>query len=78
MMATTVGAGSSLLRFATIFSKHLIQELNHTEISAKGLITLDVGLAGFALMPPPPTQSANWIRGKNGWFSERFAFLLRL
>ncbi|KAL1963588.1 hypothetical protein VTN77DRAFT_8033 [Rasamsonia byssochlamydoides] len=29
------------------------------------------GLAAFVLMPPGPTQTANWSRGKKGWFSER-------
>jgi hypothetical protein len=22
-------------------------------------------------MPPGPTQTRNWFRGKNGWFTER-------
>ncbi|KAF2400138.1 MFS general substrate transporter [Trichodelitschia bisporula] len=37
----------------------------------EGLITLVVGLLAFGLMPPSPTQTANWFRGKKGWFSER-------
>lgn len=23
-------------------------------------------------MPPGPTQTANWSRGKKGWFTERY------
>ncbi|KAL1862786.1 hypothetical protein VTK73DRAFT_6645 [Phialemonium thermophilum] len=37
----------------------------------EGLITGTVGLLAYVLMPPGPTQTANWARGKNGWFSER-------
>ncbi|KAL9623144.1 MAG: hypothetical protein Q9160_002459 [Pyrenula sp. 1 TL-2023] len=37
----------------------------------EGLITFVFGLAAFALMPPSPTQTANWSRGKKGWFTER-------
>ncbi|KAI9733104.1 MAG: hypothetical protein M1834_003651 [Cirrosporium novae-zelandiae] len=36
-----------------------------------GILTLIIGLLAFALMPPSPTQTANWIRGKKGWFTER-------
>ncbi|EXJ60571.1 hypothetical protein A1O7_04724 [Cladophialophora yegresii CBS 114405] len=37
----------------------------------EGLLTLVLGLIAFALMPPSPTQTANWARGKKGWFTER-------
>jgi hypothetical protein len=37
----------------------------------KGLLTLTLGLIAFVLMPPSPTQTANWARGKKGWFTER-------
>ncbi|XDG05025.1 hypothetical protein ABKA04_004640 [Annulohypoxylon sp. FPYF3050] len=37
----------------------------------EALITLIVGLLSFGLMPPGPCQTANWFRGKNGWFSPR-------
>ncbi|KAL2001521.1 hypothetical protein VTN02DRAFT_1662 [Thermoascus thermophilus] len=37
----------------------------------EALITLVVGLAAYILMPPGPTQTANWSRGKTGWFTER-------
>ncbi|KAL4804756.1 major facilitator superfamily domain-containing protein [Aspergillus unguis] len=37
----------------------------------EGLLTLVIGLAAFALMPPGPCQTANWARGKKGWFTER-------
>ncbi|KAH7140379.1 major facilitator superfamily domain-containing protein [Dactylonectria estremocensis] len=36
-----------------------------------GLITLVFGLLAYGLMPPGPTQTANWFRGKKGWFTER-------
>ncbi|KIW57619.1 hypothetical protein PV05_02188 [Exophiala xenobiotica] len=37
----------------------------------EGLFTLVVGLTAFTLMPPGPCQTANWARGKKGWFTER-------
>ncbi|KAI0123939.1 major facilitator superfamily domain-containing protein [Xylariales sp. AK1849] len=37
----------------------------------EGLITGTVSLLSFALMPPGPTQTANWSRGKKGWFTPR-------
>jgi len=39
--------------------------------TSKGVMTLVIGLASFPLMPAGPTQSANWARGKKGWFTER-------
>ncbi|KAL4905424.1 hypothetical protein BDW74DRAFT_167677 [Aspergillus multicolor] len=37
----------------------------------EGLLTLLIGLVAFVLMPPGPCQTANWARGKEGWFTER-------
>ncbi|KAK9244604.1 major facilitator superfamily domain-containing protein [Lipomyces tetrasporus] len=37
----------------------------------EGGITLAVGLLSAVLMPPSPTKTASWFRGKNGWFTER-------
>ncbi|KAM5352757.1 hypothetical protein ACJ41O_005479 [Fusarium nematophilum] len=37
----------------------------------EGALTLIVGLLAIGLMPPSPTQTANWFRGKQGWFDER-------
>ncbi|KAL2822697.1 major facilitator superfamily domain-containing protein [Aspergillus cavernicola] len=37
----------------------------------EGLLTLVIGLSAFILMPPGPCQTANWARGKKGWFTER-------
>lgn len=37
----------------------------------EGTITGIVGIASWVLMPPGPTQTASWSRGKDGWFSER-------
>ncbi|KAF7554079.1 hypothetical protein G7Z17_g3185 [Cylindrodendrum hubeiense] len=37
----------------------------------EGLITLVFGLVAYGLMPPGPTQTANWFRGKKGWFNKR-------
>ncbi|GKU05782.1 phthalate transporter [Fusarium langsethiae] len=33
--------------------------------------SLTIGLASFAMMPAGPTETASWIRGKNGWFTAR-------
>ncbi|OQV04527.1 hypothetical protein CLAIMM_09390 [Cladophialophora immunda] len=37
----------------------------------EGLLTFVLGLVAFVLMPPGPCQTANWARGKKGWFTER-------
>ncbi|TLS21734.1 uncharacterized protein PpBr36_09531 [Pyricularia pennisetigena] len=37
----------------------------------EGLMTLTIGLFSFGLMPAGPCQTANWFRGKKGWFNER-------
>ncbi|KAL5342108.1 major facilitator superfamily domain-containing protein [Aspergillus crustosus] len=37
----------------------------------EGLLTLLIGLIAFVLMPAGPCQTANWARGKRGWFTER-------
>jgi MFS family permease len=37
----------------------------------EGLITMVVGFSGFLLMPPSPTQTASWFRGKDGWFTKK-------
>ena len=38
----------------------------------EGIITAVVGLAAFHFMPPSPTQTAGFPRGKKGWFTERY------
>ncbi|KAJ9294450.1 hypothetical protein DTO217A2_9178 [Paecilomyces variotii] len=37
----------------------------------EGLFTIVIGFAAFIFMPPSPTQTAGWLRGKKGWFTER-------
>ncbi|KAK9452719.1 major facilitator superfamily domain-containing protein [Dipodascopsis uninucleata] len=37
----------------------------------EGAITCAIGVLSSLLMPPSPTQTKSWFRGKNGWFSER-------
>ncbi|KAK0614350.1 major facilitator superfamily domain-containing protein [Immersiella caudata] len=37
----------------------------------EGLFTLIIGVLSWGLMPPGPTQTRNWFRGKDGWFTER-------
>jgi len=37
----------------------------------EGILTLIIGIFSWGLMPPGPTQTRNWFRGKDGWFSER-------
>ncbi|CAI7615957.1 unnamed protein product [Penicillium crustosum] len=37
----------------------------------EGLLTLLFGLSAYVLMPPGPCQTANWSRGKSGWFTPR-------
>ncbi|KEZ42843.1 hypothetical protein SAPIO_CDS5269 [Scedosporium apiospermum] len=37
----------------------------------EGLLTFVIGILAFGLMPPSPTQTSHWFRGKKGWFTER-------
>ncbi|OHW89564.1 MFS general substrate transporter [Colletotrichum incanum] len=37
----------------------------------EGLLTMSIGFMSFLLMPAGPTQTASWVRGKNGWYTPR-------
>lgn len=37
----------------------------------EGGLTGLIGLISWFYLPPSPTQSKSWFRGKNGWFTER-------
>ncbi|KAK9480710.1 major facilitator superfamily domain-containing protein [Lipomyces japonicus] len=37
----------------------------------EGAITAFIGLLSALLMPPAPTKTASWFRGKKGWFTPR-------
>ncbi|CAI7588344.1 unnamed protein product [Penicillium palitans] len=37
----------------------------------EGVLTLIIGVISWFYLPPGPTQTASWFRGKDGWFSER-------
>lgn len=37
----------------------------------EGLLTLVIGIISWFYLPPSPTQTASWFRGKDGWFCER-------
>src|SRR5271170_4426564 len=37
----------------------------------EGTITGLIGIATYFYMPPSPTQTASFFRGKDGWFTER-------
>ncbi|KAH6653823.1 major facilitator superfamily domain-containing protein [Truncatella angustata] len=37
----------------------------------EGALTVLVGVASWFYLPPSPTQTANWHRGRDGWFDER-------
>ena len=36
----------------------------------EGLLTGIIGFISFVYLPPSPTQTKSWFRGKDGWFSE--------
>jgi MFS family permease len=36
----------------------------------EGTLTGLIGIATYFYLPPSPTQTASWFRGKNGWFTE--------
>jgi hypothetical protein len=38
--------------------------------------TLIIGVLSWVVMPPGPTQTRNWFRGKNGWFTDREEFIM--
>ncbi|KAL8347630.1 hypothetical protein RB601_002990 [Gaeumannomyces tritici] len=35
----------------------------------EAIITVFIGLFSWVLMPPGPTQTRNWFRGRDGWFT---------
>ena len=37
----------------------------------EGALTALIGIASWFYLPPSPTQTKSWFRGKDGWFSER-------
>lgn len=37
----------------------------------EGCITICIGITSFFVMPPSPTATASFFRGKNGWFTVR-------
>ncbi|KAK9462295.1 major facilitator superfamily domain-containing protein [Lipomyces oligophaga] len=37
----------------------------------EGCITCVVGIFSFLILPPSPTKTASWFRGRNGWFNAR-------
>ncbi|KAM0430067.1 hypothetical protein ACHAPT_006073 [Fusarium lateritium] len=37
----------------------------------EGGLTAIIGVASWFYLPPSPTQTASWFRGKNGWFTEK-------
>jgi len=63
---------------AGFFAAGILQLRGHLATSGwrwlfmlEGVMTLVIGMLAFGLMPPSPTQTKNWFRGKKGWFSER-------
>lgn len=37
----------------------------------EGLMTFIIGILSFGMMPSSPTATANWFRGKKGWFTKK-------
>lgn len=37
----------------------------------EGSLTALIGVASWFYLPPSPTQTASWFRGKDGWFTEK-------
>ena len=42
----------------------------------EGMLTGIIGLVSFLYLPPSPTQTKSWFRGKEGWFSEREEYIM--
>ncbi|RMD44537.1 hypothetical protein DV735_g558, partial [Chaetothyriales sp. CBS 134920] len=72
---TAMSTADILAAFLGFGLLHLRGHLNYAGwrwlFLIEGLFTLVLGLSAFLLMPPGPTQTANWARGKKGWFTER-------
>lgn len=39
-------------------------------------MTFFVGVFSWGIMPPGPTQTKNWFRGKKGWFTDHEEFIM--
>ena len=37
----------------------------------EGALTAIIGVVSWFYLPPSPTETASWFRGKDGWFTER-------
>lgn len=37
----------------------------------EGALTAIIGILSWFYLPPSPTETASWFRGRNGWFTER-------
>lgn len=37
----------------------------------EGTLTGLIGIVSYFYLPPSPTQTSSWLRGKDGWFTER-------
>lgn len=37
----------------------------------RAALTAVIGALSWFYLPPSPTQTASWFRGKDGWFTER-------
>ncbi|KFY24878.1 hypothetical protein V491_01981 [Pseudogymnoascus sp. VKM F-3775] len=37
----------------------------------EGALTVIIGFVSWFYLPPSPTQTSSWFRGKDGWFNER-------
>jgi len=37
----------------------------------EGMLTGLIGIISYFYLPPSPTQTASWFRGRDGWFNER-------
>ena len=42
----------------------------------EGLLTGCIGLLAAVYLPPSPTQTRSWFRGKDGWFSDREEYIM--
>ena len=37
----------------------------------EGALTCIIGIISWFYLPPSPTETKSWFRGKDGWFTER-------
>ncbi|OBT72913.1 hypothetical protein VF21_07763 [Pseudogymnoascus sp. 05NY08] len=69
---TLTGIISSFLAFGILHLRGVLGLEGWRWLFAlEGIVTAIIGVSSFFYLPPSPTETASYFRGKHGWFSER-------